>query len=211
MPRNLSFNYPIHITARSHNREKFPVNLTEVWKLYEDYLYYLHLVYKIEINLFVLMPNHFHLICSAPDSNLSPAMNYFMRETSRWMSRKAKRINQVYGAPFFSSEIGSYLYYEHAYKYCYRNPVKAGLATECESWKYSTLSGLLGFSKLIIPLQTDTILFNPDFDPSELAWLNRAPEALNEESVKRALRKKIFRLKKDNSKKIPNVLEKFRL
>jgi REP element-mobilizing transposase RayT len=61
--------------------------------------------YKAEIHAFVLMSNHFHLVVSFPENNMSEAMNYFMRETSRMISRDAGRINQTYGSRYFRSII----------------------------------------------------------------------------------------------------------
>ena len=43
------------------------------------------------------MGNHFHLLVTAPDGNLSAAMLYFMRETSREVSRRSGKINQTWG------------------------------------------------------------------------------------------------------------------
>src|SRR5689334_21017913 len=78
---------PYHITARCINKEWFRIPLTEVWSLMGDYLAVIEHEFKILIHAFVLMPNHFHLISTAPDANISVALNYFMRETSREITR----------------------------------------------------------------------------------------------------------------------------
>jgi putative transposase len=117
---------PFHITARSINKEWF-VDIDEVWLIFENYLYYLKVAYDVEIFSFVLMSNHFHLLARFPKANASLAMQYFMRETSKRISKPAERINQVYGGRFFRSAINTHHYYNHVYKYVYRNPVDAKL------------------------------------------------------------------------------------
>ena len=126
----------------------------------------------IEICAWVLMNNHFHLLVSTPDANLDRAMNYLMRETSRVIGWRAGRINQVYGGPYNWSVLMSQHYYLNAYKYVYRNPVEAGLATAVENYKFSTLPGLLGAQLLVIPVEDDEILFSDA--NQKLAWLNES-------------------------------------
>ncbi|WP_081111818.1 transposase [Bdellovibrio bacteriovorus] len=60
-----------------------------------NYLCFIHHAYKGEIYAFVLMSNHFHLLIRFPENNMSEAMTYFMRESSRMISRQAGRINQT--------------------------------------------------------------------------------------------------------------------
>lgn len=159
-----------------------------------EYLYLIVLLHEVQIHSFVLMPNHFHLIVLAPKNNLAEAMNYFMRETSKEISRRSGRINQVYGGRNYKSVISSHHYFLNAYKYVYRNPVRAGLVDRVEAYPYSTLNGLTGFSQLLIPLNEDTVLFNENFSFETLEWLNQCPNADREDEVRRALKKTSFKL-----------------
>lgn len=196
VPTNSTF--PYHVNARTVNREHFPVDLDSIWSLMNDYLYLTSKSFGLLIHSFVLMPNHFHLLVSAPEGNLSPALNYFMRETSKQITRMSGRINQTYGSRNHKTVIESTHYFFNAYKYVYRNPVRAGLCQNVEDYKYSTLNGLLGFHYLGIPLAEDLILFPDFFDESAVTWLNKAPDPLYEEEVRRALRKSKFALAKRN-------------
>lgn len=185
---------PYHVTARSVNRESFPIDIESMWSLYGDYLYLISGTYALRIHSFVMMPNHFHLIVSAPLANLSEAMRYFLRETSREISRLSGRINQSYGTRHHKSLISSHHYFMNAYKYVYRNPVRAGLCDRVEDYKFSTLSGLMGFAPLLIPVIEDTLLFPEDFDEGILRWLNTNPLANSEDEVRRALKRPSFSL-----------------
>jgi REP element-mobilizing transposase RayT len=211
MPRKptiLQSQFPYHIRARCINRQWFDVPTEQVWELAGNYLYFLHHAYSFRIHAFTLMDNHFHGIFSTPEANLDRGMNYFQREMSREISARSGRINQTFGGPYKWSILDSYNYYLNAYKYVYRNPVEAGLSENCEQYPFSTLNGLLGQQRLIIPVEEDTILFEPDFSPSALAWLNRGNKQDFEE-VRRALKKPYFRFSKIPGKGTPVRTDNF--
>lgn len=192
MPRKIipiSPSDPYHISARCLNREWFKLPLASVWSLMEDYLFLTSSLYGLRIHSFVLMSNHFHLLLTAPEGNLSQALLYFMRETSREITRMSGRINQTYGNRHHKTRISDYHYFMNTYKYVYQNPVRAGICKHVEDYPFSSLNGLCGFSRLSIPLVEDTILFSPAFDESALRWLNTPPEISLLEEMRLALRR----------------------
>lgn len=202
MPRKkilIQPNIPVSISARTNNKNWFELPMADVWDIYSDHLYYLRHVYNVQIHNFVLMSNHFHLIASFPDTNMATAMNRFMRETSRAINSLSMNINHLYGGRFFRTSLDSYHYYCIAYKYIYRNPVKAGLAPSVEEYKYSTINGLLGQTHLTIPVVYDTLLFDNDIE-SQLKWLNTPFKNEHEEAIKKALSRARFKLPKVNNK-----------
>lgn len=198
--------FPYHITARCINKEWFHIPLVEVWEIFSDYLFFIHHAFNVKVHSFVLMNNHFHLILSTPEANLSEAMNYFMRETSKQFGLASGRINQIYGGPYFWSQLKSEIYYGHAYKYVYRNPIEGGLCLKVEDYPFSTLHSLVGKSKTIIPVAEDTMLF---FDMgSQIDWLNKSYKSLDyKQDIKNALRKREFQFGKDKDRN-PSLLEK---
>jgi putative transposase len=197
--------FPYHITARCINKEWFDIPISEVWEILSEYLFFIHHVFNIKIHSFVLMNNHFHLILSTPESNLSQAMNYFMRETSKQLGLSSRRINQIYGGPYFWSVLKSEVYYGHAYKYVYRNPVEGGLCLKVEDYLFSTLHSLVGKSKTIIPVLEDTLLFS-DVE-SQISWLNKNYKIDSyKQDIKNALRKREFQFGKDRDRN-SSVLE----
>lgn len=198
--------FPYHISARSHNKEWFDLPMSDVWKTMANYLYFIHHAYKVEIYAFVLMNNHFHLIAQFPENNMSVAMNYFMRETSRVISRDAGRINQTYGGRYFKSAIMKPLYLEHVYKYVYRNPVSAGIVAKAEEYTFSTLQILLGKRSDVIPL-TQSHLLEDTLKSSTLEWINAKPDLTDYEEVRKALRRPEFSLRKRSQGKFVHHLE----
>ncbi|MGE0764572.1 MAG: transposase [Bdellovibrionales bacterium] len=205
MPVQVTTEFPYHISARGVNRGPFPLPMEETWEIMQDYLYGLTHIHHARLHSFVLMQNHFHLLASFPDGNLSAAMQYFMGETSRQINFYSKRINQTYGGRFFRSILRSNHYYLLAYKYVYRNPVKARLCSRVEEYPFSTLHGLLGFRRMIVPVVEDTTLFL-DVEGC-LEWLNSAPKDQDLEAVRLALRKSEFSLPNKRSSRAPSALE----
>ncbi|PWU18041.1 MAG: hypothetical protein C5B49_07850 [Bdellovibrio sp.] len=186
---------PYHISARCVNREWFVLDMDTVWSIMEDYLYLISHQFNLHIHSFVLMANHFHMLLSAPDRNLSQALLYFMRETSREITRLSGRINQTYGNRNHKTYLGGYHYFMNSYKYVYRNPVRAGICRWVEEYPYSTLHGVCGLKRLIVPVAEDTILFTPEFDQTALNWLNTKSTPDHEEEIRLALRRSAFELK----------------
>lgn len=198
--------FPYHLSARTHNKEWFQLPMEKIWETLSDYLYFINEAYKVEIHSFVLMDNHFHLIARFPENNMGEAMNYFMRESSRRISRDCGRINQVYGNRYFRSIIQKAHYLDHAYKYIYRNPVEAGLCERVEDYPYSTLHILLGKRNGVIPLAPDLRLDGRHLEKT-LKWLNEKPEEKDREEIRKALRKTEFSLTSRDKGKFVHHLE----
>ena len=208
MPRKKRENshiYPYHVNARCINKDWFKIPIEDVWTIFNNYLYLVKHAYNLDIFNFVLMNNHFHMLLKTPEGNLSQAMNYFMREVSREITRSCGRINQTFGAPYHSSLIKTNHYYLHAYKYVYRNPVEAGLCHLVQDYKYSTLSGLLGQSPLIIPVSEDETLFSGV--EQTLVWLNSEYTDDNKNKIKKALTRTEFTFDKNGNDRKPDELE----
>lgn len=199
---------PFHITVRSNNRDWFGLSRAEVWTIMEDYLFFIHHAYGVKIIAFVLMDNHFHLLVLCPLGNISEAMAYFLRETSKRIASKSGRINHIYGSRFYRTLIKNNHYFQHAYKYLYRNPVEAGICQRPEEYLYSTLSGLLGITALRIPLTFDDTLF--ESVEHTLSWLNEAPSLEKREMIRKALRRSVFKLPRDPLNGQRNPLENLR-
>ncbi len=202
----LQSQFPYHVSARCINRERFEIPMPHVWEIMTNQLYFVQQAFGVRVTAFVLMTNHFHLIVQTPDSNLDLVMRWFMRETSLSLNRAGSRINQTYGSRFFRSMIATDLYLLHAYKYVYLNPVRAGLAESVLDYQYSSLPGVLGLQPLPFAVHDDILL--PAVEET-LEWLDLTPDQKNWESVRKALRRKVFQLGKVQKKDNPLEIERF--
>ena len=214
MPRkNLirSSTLPYHVTARANTREAFPSDLTEVWDIFSDSCLDATFVHGVEIHALVVMPNHFHLLISTPQSDLGVVMERFMASATKTMNRISGRSGRVFGGPYHWSLIDSTLYFANALKYVYRNPVRAGLCRDAEAYSFSTLSGLRGNGRLPFPLYFPFGLCGflgiPD-DPTGLVqWLNRTWSAEREAVIREGLKRTTFCPPKTGWKRCVETLE----
>lgn len=187
---------PVHVCSRSNNRDSFPLPERDVWTIFEDYLYLMKIGFNVRIHNFVLMKNHYHLIVSAQENNLAEALKYTLYRISREMSLASGTRNHQFGNRCFRSIISNYHYYMHAYKYVYRNPVTAGVCNRVEDYPFSTLNGLIGKSRLVIPVENDLLLMD-NFEQT-LEWLNKAPSAHDHQTMKNALRRGLLKIGKSS-------------
>ncbi|MCB0341895.1 MAG: hypothetical protein H6626_00090 [Pseudobdellovibrionaceae bacterium] len=198
MPRAraiLQSKYPYNISGRCINREWFNLPMPQVWDVFSEELYLTVINHNLLIHSFVLMNNHFHLLASTPDANISQCMYRLLKNVSLRLTQAGNRINQTFAGRHYKTILDHPSYYLNAYKYNYRNPVQACMAERVEDYPYSTLHGLLGRSKLLIPLAFDDTLFDNIDDT--LSWLNQKPSDQQNEAVRWALKRQYFKSKKD--------------
>lgn len=207
-PTILQSEFPYNISARSINKDWFTIPMDEVWAIFGEELKKACENFEFKIHLFVLMSNHFHLIASTPQSNLSQCMHQFMGNTSRRLAKSGNRINETFAGRYFKGILQHQNYYLNAYKYNYRNPVAAGACEKVEDYPYSSLQSVLGHKEGHFPLVEDTTYL---FDPvGTLEWLNETPDPIKLEAVRFGLRKQFFTSKKDSIRNRP-ILKEFDL
>ncbi|MFA5584219.1 MAG: transposase [Bacteriovoracaceae bacterium] len=188
MPRPLLIRseiHPYHVTARCNNKEFFPLPLDEVWTIMLEELKAAAGKNSLCIHAFVLMGNHFHLLCHTPEKNLDVIMQSFMRNTSIRIKTKSGQINHLWGGPYRWSLIRSQKHYFQVYRYIYQNPLRAGIVSKVEKYPYSTLKDgpLLIYS--YIPMSFGG-------REGELVWLNEKYKDDESESIRKGLRKGEF-------------------
>lgn len=208
MPRSLAIlqsEFPYNISARCINRDWFSVPMPIVWEIFCEELTKANKDLDLQIHSFVLMTNHFHLLASTPQSNISQCMQQFMRRSSLRLTRAGNRINETYAGRHFKCVLQQPNYFYNAYKYNYRNPVKAQICNLVEEYPFSTLRSVMGIDQPKIPILED-VLFHED-PVGILKWLNQAPDPVKAEAVRCGLRHQYFRSKKFKNYDIPIINE----
>lgn len=191
-PTCRSADLPYHLSGRANNKEWFYLPLRKVWEIFAEKLSLVSEKYGAEPIAFVLMDNHYHLLLRTPNANLDRIMNYFVREISRSIGRESGRINHVFGGRYHWSLIDNAVYFAHAYKYVYRNPVKAGLSPTVEDYRFSTYPAVLrGFSSEFPVHDFEHRYFCtiPKNHSERTRWLNEPYSCSQEDLIRRALRK----------------------
>jgi REP element-mobilizing transposase RayT len=188
--------FPYHVTARVNNRELFPIPLERVWEHMSTELLASVIKMESQIQAFVLMPNHFHLILTTPTFDLGQTMAVLMRNVTKDVMGEAGKEGRLFQGRYHWSAIHNAHYYRHALKYVYRNPVKAKLCENVEDYAWSTITGRIGKTFLPFPLTPTRTGF--DFEEhvtrpyDSLSWLNEAHSAEANMRIQIALMKKIF-------------------
>jgi hypothetical protein len=142
----------------------------------------------------MLMPNHLHalLTIADPEFDLGQVMQRFMGSLTASLNTVSGRSNRIFGGRYHWMLVGSSLYFAHALKYVYRNPVRAGLCERVEDYPFSTLNGLLGSSPLPFPIHfpfnLDGYLHIPERTEDMLEWLNSPSRPEVEEAIRKAYR-----------------------
>lgn len=200
MPRKRlipSTGFPYHVVARVNNREAFPCDLDFAWSTFTSELYLQTVLNGIQVNAFVLMPNHFHLLLTTPRIPISKAMQGFLSSSTRIINTKTRRSGHLFGGRYYWSLIQDPLYYAHALKYVYRNPVKAGLCESVEDYRFSTFPGLIGRIHLPVaihaaPNNIGRLVASSYAEQGD--WLNQSHRAEEAAAIRHALTRKNFKL-----------------
>ena len=153
------------------------MSLDAIWKVTTSELYLLTLTHDVEIHSFVLMPNHFHLLLTVPKDDLGRIMNLYMAAVTKTVNQLSGRSGRLFGGPYYWSIITCTRYYGHAFKYIYRNPVRAGICIRVEEYPFSTIQGLVGIAPAPLPLTytrngMEINLPEHENTPNWLDWLN---------------------------------------
>lgn len=185
MPRPLlirSETHPYHVTSRCNNKDFFPIPLCEVWEIMLSLLKTEIKEQGLVVHAFVLMGNHFHLLCHTPNANLDQIMQRFLRQSSVKISARSKTVNHLWGARYKWSLIESEMHYFQVYRYIYQNPVRARICSKVEEYPFSTLKN------------AELVLY-PLID-GEIDWLNEVLKKEDGELIKMGLRKQQFDVNK---------------
>ncbi len=207
--------HPYQVVNRTLDRKFYNLNKELLWEIYMDCLFVLSVAYGFRIHAFVLMSNHYHLLVSTPDENLDEGIRYLQTEVS-------KRIAVYTGTSAFRFEsrykwtiIYEVEHYIATLCYVYQNPIRAGICTKVSEFPYSTLHGMLGYSRLQIPLYIHDLqaehFLEPDKQFEFEKWINEPMPQDKIKHVRSALRRFEFKYAKNSSgacKKVSGTIKK---
>ena len=94
--------------------------------------------YGWELHGYVLMTNHFHLLLSTPEPNISAGMQYLNGRYCAWFNWRHGYEGHVVERRFFSVLIESERHLFATAQYIVLNPVRAGLCRFARDWKWSS-------------------------------------------------------------------------
>ena len=134
----MSAGFPQHVIQRGNNRES-------CFFAEADYLAYLHWLeraartYRVAIHAYVLMSNHLHLLATPGlEGGISRMMQYLGRHYLQYINKSYRRSGTLWERRFRASLIETECCLLALYRYIELNPVRAGMVTAPEHYRWSS-------------------------------------------------------------------------
>lgn len=146
-----------HITARGNERK-------DVFKSQRDreqFLSYLESAvnrYGAVIHAYCLMSNHYHLLIETPSGNISQIMQHINGAYTNYFNVKRKRAGHLFQSRYKAILIEADEYYKELSRYIHLNPVRAGMVTRPEEYRWSSYCDYISQRKAPDWLTTKLIL-----------------------------------------------------
>lgn len=159
MPRPLRVLYAnawYHVMNRGAGRQKIFRNNTHR-SIFLDLLAECHQMFNLIISAYCLMDNHYHLLLSTPDGNLSRIMRHINGNYTQKYNRSLKTDGPLFRGRYKAQLIDNDCYQLIVSRYIHLNPVEAGLVINPADYKWSSYSTYLGLTKKPAWLSTDII------------------------------------------------------
>ena len=128
----------VHVFHRGHNRRP-------VFRERADYHRFLALLVSaarhngVDVHLFALMTNHYHLVVTPSSSNALPrAMKQLHGDYVRYYNRKHNRRGTLWDGRYQAKNIHDEHYWWTCSRYVERNPIEGGLVDSLEDYEWSS-------------------------------------------------------------------------
>ena len=99
--------------------------------------------YGWQLHAYCLMTNHFHLLLTTPEPNISAGMQYLNGRYCAWFNWKHGYEGHVVERRFYSTLIESERHLFAVAQYVVLNPVRAGLCRDAGDWRWSSYRATL--------------------------------------------------------------------
>ena len=132
MARALRIQYPgafYHVTCQGNERRDIFLS-KEDQKVFLEKLGLSSDIYNIPILAYVLMTNHFHLLLTTPDGNLSEFMRHFNISYTAYFNTRHHRVGHLYQGRYKSYLVDADNYLLEVSRYIHLNPVRIKALTK---------------------------------------------------------------------------------
>ena len=126
MVRPLRIEYPgawYHVTSRGNEKKKI-FSDDQDKRSFLEILSATSTLYAVEVHSYVLMENHFHLVLTTPEANLSGFMQRFNTTYTVTYNRRHKRSGHLYQGRYKAILIEEDSYLLELSRYVHLNPVR---------------------------------------------------------------------------------------
>jgi REP element-mobilizing transposase RayT len=146
MARPLRIEFPgafYHITARGNERK----DIYRDDRDRERFLGYLETSvrrYKAVIHIYCLMSNHYHILLSTPEGNLSQIMLHINGGYTTYFNKRHKRAGHLFQGRYRAILVDADSYAGELSRYIHLNPVRAGIIGQAEKYLWSSYAAFIG-------------------------------------------------------------------
>lgn len=160
MARPLRIEYPgafYHVTSRGNEQK-------DVFKSQRDrekFLEYLGSAterYGAVVHAYCLMSNHYHLLLETPVGNLSQIMRHINGAYTTYFNIKRKRAGHLFQGRYKAILVEFDEYALELSRYIHLNPVRAGIVTRPEEYRWSSYKSYIGREMAPLWLKSKTLL-----------------------------------------------------
>jgi len=113
--------------------------------------------YRLQCLAYCLMDNHYHLVATTLDANLSRAIKHLNGAYAQWWNHRHGRPGHVFQGRFGAQVIEDDQYLLTACRYVVRNPVRAGVVRTPAAWRWSSYRATAGMVRVPSFLRPDVL------------------------------------------------------
>jgi len=137
-PRRFAPGYPAHVIHRGNNRQDTfhcESDFRYLWRSLRD----ASIRFEVEVNAYVFMTNHVHLMLTPGDrGSVSRMMHWASRRYAGYFNERYGRTGHCWEGRFHSSLITQERYLLACHRYIDMNPVRAGIARHPADYAWSS-------------------------------------------------------------------------
>jgi REP element-mobilizing transposase RayT len=144
--------------------------------------------YRLECHAFCLMSNHYHLLLTTLEPNLSAAVRQLNGVYAQWWNRRQGRVGHVFQGRFKAQIVQCDGHFLAACRYIVLNPVRAQLVRRAEEWRWSSYAATAGLGPRWPFLTTHLVLNGRPTQAAQLAYRSFVAEGTIDCPVGAAIR-----------------------
>lgn len=152
-PRLLSGTGMYHVMFRGINRQEI-FNHDADYKKLKEILLRVKKESSMQIYAYCMMPNHVHLFLREENpGDISTIMKKILSHYATWFNLKYERIGSLFASRYKSIPVEDDCYFLSLARYIHKNPIKACLVDDMQSYGYSSYADYTGNSNEFVDIE----------------------------------------------------------
>jgi putative transposase len=132
-----------HVILRGNHQEPL-FDVTADYRLFEELLARALLRYGARVHAYCWMTNHVHMAAQAGDAPLGRLIQTVASVYARRKQRKIPTTGHLFERRYRATLVDTDAYWLALIRYIHRNPIEAGMVSDCADYRWSSHSSYLG-------------------------------------------------------------------